>query len=109
MTFEAADRAALELVSRMTLHEKMDQMTGSGIAPMTLAMLLRGTTAPVYSGAHDRLGIPPVAFTDGPRGVPSATAAASAAPPRPGAAAARGPRRLRDESAAPAAPGAAGG
>jgi beta-glucosidase len=69
MTFEAADRAALDLVARMTLDEKIDQMTGSGIAPMTLALLLRGTMAPVYSGANDRLGIPPVAFTDGPRGV----------------------------------------
>jgi beta-glucosidase len=69
MTFEAADRAALELVSKMTLDEKFDQMTGSGIAPMTLALLLEGTMAPVYSGANQRLGIPPVAFTDGPRGV----------------------------------------
>jgi beta-glucosidase len=69
MTFEAADRAALDLVSRMTLDEKVDQMTGSGLAPMTLAMLLQGTMAPVYSGANERLGIPPVAFTDGPRGV----------------------------------------
>jgi beta-glucosidase len=71
MTFEAADGAALELVSRMSLDEKMDQMTGSGIAPMTLAMLLKGTMAPVYSGGNERLGIPPVAFTDGPRGVTS--------------------------------------
>ncbi len=69
MTFEAADRAALALVARMTLDEKMDQMTGSGIAPMTLSMLLRGVMAPVYSGANERLGIPPLAFTDGPRGV----------------------------------------
>jgi beta-glucosidase len=71
MSLEAADRAALELVSRMTLDEKMDQMTGNGMAPMMLSMLLRGTMAPVYSGANERLGIPPVAFTDGPRGVTS--------------------------------------
>jgi beta-glucosidase len=69
MTFEAADRAALELVSRMTVDEKVEQMTGSGIAPMTLALLLEGTMAPVYSGANERLGIPPIAFSDGPRGV----------------------------------------
>jgi beta-glucosidase len=74
MTFEAADRAALELVAKMTLDEKTDQMTGSGIAPMTLSMLLRGVMAPVYSGANERLGIPPVAFTDGPRGVTSGRA-----------------------------------
>jgi beta-glucosidase len=71
MSLEAADRAALDLVSRMTLDEKMDQMTGNGMAPMMLSMLLHGTMAPVYSGANERLGIPPIAFTDGPRGVTS--------------------------------------
>ncbi len=74
MTFEAADHAALELVSKMTLEEKMDQMTGSGIAPMTLSLFLRGAMAPVYAGANQRLGIPPVAFTDGPRGATSGRA-----------------------------------
>jgi beta-glucosidase len=74
MTFEGADRAALELVSKMTLDEKIGQMTGSGIAPMTLSMLLRGVMAPAYSGANERLGIPPLAFTDGPRGVTSGRA-----------------------------------
>ena len=69
MTFESADRAALDLVSRMTLDEKLDQMAGSGIAPMTVSLLLHGRMAPVYSGANERLGIPPVAFSDGPRGV----------------------------------------
>ena len=71
MTFEQADRAAREVVSTMTLDEKVDQMTGSGIAPVALSLLLRGQFAPSYSGANDRLGIPPVAFTDGPRGVVS--------------------------------------
>jgi beta-glucosidase len=71
MTFEAADRAALDLVSRMTLDEKLDQMTGSGPAPMMWSLLLRGHFAPVYSGENERLGIPPVSFTDGPRGVVS--------------------------------------
>jgi beta-glucosidase len=69
MSFEAADRAALDLVSRMTLDEKVEQMTGSGIAPLALSLVVRGEIAPVYAGANDRLGIPPVSFTDGPRGV----------------------------------------
>ena len=70
MTFEAADRAALDLVSKMTLDEKVDQMTGSGIGPMIVSLFFRhGEIAPVYSGRNERLGIPPVAFTDGPRGV----------------------------------------
>jgi beta-glucosidase len=74
MTFEDADRAARDLVPKMTLAEKVDQMTGSGMAPMILGMFLRGAMAPVYAGANERLGIPPVAFTDGPRGVTSGRA-----------------------------------
>jgi beta-glucosidase len=69
MTFEAADRAALDLVSKMTLDEKLDQMTGSGTTPLMLSLFLRGGFGPVYSGGNDRLGIPPLSFTDGPRGV----------------------------------------
>lgn len=69
MTFDAADRAALDLVSKMTLDEKVDQMTGSGMAPMIVSAIVRGEFAPVYSGANDRLGIPALSFTDGPRGV----------------------------------------
>lgn len=69
MSVEAADRAALDLVSQMTLDEKVDQMTGDGMAPMTLSMLVRGTMAPVSCGANERLGIPAIWFTDGPRGV----------------------------------------
>jgi beta-glucosidase len=70
MSFEAADRAALDLVAKMTLDEKVEQMTGSGIGPMIVGPLLRdGEIAPVYAGRNERLGIPPIAFTDGPRGV----------------------------------------
>jgi beta-glucosidase len=69
MSFEAADRAALDLVSRMTLDEKVEQMTGSGLTPLVLSLLFRGEMAPVYAGENERLGIPPVSFTDGPRGV----------------------------------------
>jgi beta-glucosidase len=69
MSYEDADRAALDLVSKMSLDEKVGQMTGAGIGPMLASMALRGTSAPVFSGRNDRLGIPPVAFTDGPRGV----------------------------------------
>ena len=69
MSDDAADRAALDLVSKMTIDEKVGQMTGSGIGPMIAAMLVRQTAAPVYSGENERLGIPPLSFTDGPRGV----------------------------------------
>ena len=69
MTFEAADGAALDLVSKMTLDEKIEQMTGPGIAPMIVPLLVRGENAPVYAGRNERLGIPPIAFSDGPRGI----------------------------------------
>jgi|WetSurMetagenome_2_1015567.scaffolds.fasta_scaffold27259_2 beta-glucosidase len=76
MSYEAADRAALDLVTKMTLDEKFVQMTGSGMGTMGLSLLVNGTFAPVYSGGNDRLGIPPLSFTDGPRGVVSGHATA---------------------------------
>jgi beta-glucosidase len=70
MSDEAADRAAVDLVSKMTLDEKVEQMTGSGIGPLIVSPLFHdGEMAPVYAGRNERLGIPPVAFSDGPRGV----------------------------------------
>jgi hypothetical protein len=66
MSPEAADQAALDLVSRMTLDEKLYEMHGSGFTPMMLSFLFRQTAAPVYAGGNERLGIPPIAFTDGP-------------------------------------------
>ncbi|MET0554934.1 MAG: glycoside hydrolase family 3 C-terminal domain-containing protein [Vicinamibacteria bacterium] len=69
MTFEQADRAALDLVGRMTLDEKLHEMTGSGLGPLIAGLLVRDEGVPVYAGGNQRLGIPPIAFTDGPRGV----------------------------------------
>jgi beta-glucosidase len=69
MSLAAADRAALDLISRMTLEEKVAQMTGSGLESLYLSRLVRGTVGLVYAGGNERLGIPPIAFTDGPRGV----------------------------------------
>jgi beta-glucosidase len=70
MTYEAADRAALDLVAKMTLDEKVAQMTGPGIAALVVPPLFRsGEVAPVHAGRNDRLGIPAIAFSDGPRGI----------------------------------------
>jgi beta-glucosidase len=66
---EASDRAARDLVSRMTLDEKLHEMTGWGMTRTVLSSIFRQTASPGYSGGNDRLGIPPLAFTDGPRGV----------------------------------------
>ena len=69
MSLEAADQAALDIVAKMTLDEKITQMHGEGFTRMMLSMLLNQTAAVVYAGENERLGIPPLGFTDGPRGV----------------------------------------
>jgi beta-glucosidase len=69
MSPEAADQAARDLVAKMTLDEKIHEMTGSGMTSVVLSFIFRQTPAPYYAGGHDRLGIPPLSFTDGPRGV----------------------------------------
>ncbi len=58
-----------ELLSRMTLREKVGQMSGSaGILDLPV-MLVRYNLYPFRAGANKRLGIPAIRFTDGPRGV----------------------------------------
>ena len=69
LTFEAADRAALDLVSKMTLDQKIHEMTGSDLTRAILSAVVHGHGTPGYIGGDPRLGIPPLAFTDGPRGV----------------------------------------
>ena len=69
MSPEAVDQAALDLVSKMTLDEKIQQMHGEGFTRMMLSMVLDQTAAVVYAGDNERLGIPPLGFTDGPRGI----------------------------------------
>jgi hypothetical protein len=69
MSPEAADQAALDLVSRMTLDQKLHEMNGAGMTGMMLSFMLRQTAMPSYAGGDEGLGIPPVAFSDGPRGI----------------------------------------
>jgi len=69
LSAEAADQAALDLVSKMTLDEKIQQMHGEGFARMILSSIFNQTAAVVYAGDNDRLGIPPLGFSDGPRGI----------------------------------------
>lgn len=73
---EAADAAAAEVVSKMTLDEKLSEMHGSGMTRLILPLVLGGNPVPQYSGGNPRLGIPPIAFTDGPRGVISGSSTA---------------------------------
>jgi len=66
---EERERLIVELVSRMSLEEKIEQMQGS-ISWLGLGvMLVRYNYKPFDSGENKRLGIPPIRFTDGPRGV----------------------------------------
>ena len=63
---QARETLIAALVARMTLSEKVEQMSGS----MPLRQMIRRYNETTYdSGANDRLGIPAIRFTDGPRGV----------------------------------------
>ncbi|RJP95622.1 MAG: glycosyl hydrolase [Desulfobacteraceae bacterium] len=64
------DEKAKDLLSQMTLKEKIHQMSGdiplvSGVIEMQLAYNKR----PYPAGENIRLGIPGIRFSDGPRGV----------------------------------------
>ncbi len=58
-----------QLVAEMTLMEKVRQMSGNaGILDLPV-MLVRYNLYPFRAGGDKGLGIPPIRFTDGPRGV----------------------------------------
>lgn len=63
---------AKELVSDMTLEEKINQMYGepygSGLTKFVINLLGQKRFPHVYVGKNDRLGIPPWVLSDGPRG-----------------------------------------
>ena len=63
---QARETLIAAMVARMTLSEKVDQMTGS--TPL-LGMLRRYNSSTYDSGANARLGIPALKFADGPRGI----------------------------------------
>ncbi|NBC64211.1 MAG: hypothetical protein GVY07_00940, partial [Bacteroidetes bacterium] len=73
LTYQEADKIAVDLVSQMTFDEKLDQMTGDmsflDIASGLTSVLVFETIPIIASGENDRLNIPPFTFTDGPRGV----------------------------------------
>jgi beta-glucosidase len=70
---QEADKLSEDLLAKMTMDEKISQMSGDGGIGTMLKLgadffILRRFPV-VYSGRNDRLGIPPFVFTDGPRGV----------------------------------------
>lgn len=66
---EEREQRIKELVGNMSLHDKVREMAGT-THPLKLAvMLFRYNRYPFRAGGNKRLGIPPLNFTDGPRGV----------------------------------------
>jgi len=63
------------LVQEMSQEEKMDQLRGGGVAPMIrmgvrFMLFKHSKPFPIfYAGLNKKRGIPPIAFSDGPRGV----------------------------------------
>jgi len=64
------ENQAQDLLGKMTLDEKIDQMSGDlPYLPTVLKMLMAYNTRPFPAGKNQRLDIPEIQFTDGPRGV----------------------------------------
>jgi len=66
---EERERRISELVSSMSLDEKIREMAGTTSLLKQAMMLLRYNKYHFLAGGDERLGIPPLRFTDGPRGV----------------------------------------
>lgn len=66
---EERERRIADLVSGMTLEEKIREMAGTMPLLKLAVMLIRYNRFPFLAGGNERLGIPPLRFTDGPRGV----------------------------------------
>ncbi len=72
-TPQEIDQFAGKLLAEMTLTEKVHQMSGDTglweLAKLVTVEKLKYNDSPILAGRNPRLGIPPVAFSDGPRGV----------------------------------------
>lgn len=69
---EGLEEAVGGLLAQMTLDEKIHMLSGHTIPQTMRDMLLTGRNYNVHalsSGGCRRLGVPPILFTDGPRGV----------------------------------------
>ena len=73
LTPQEIDQYADKLLSEMTLKEKVHQMSGDTwwweITKLITVDRLKYNDTPILAGRNPRLQIPPVAFSDGPRGV----------------------------------------
>lgn len=69
LTEEEIDKKAKELVSKMTLEQKVNQMTANHTVADASQSLFKYNHTPYYSGEDKELGIPALKFSDGPTGV----------------------------------------
>lgn len=73
MDESAIANAVKILISRMSLREKIAQMSGDGgdaiLLKLGVYVLGLKRFPNIYSGYNKRLSIPPLSFTDGPRGI----------------------------------------
>jgi beta-glucosidase len=71
LTEEQVEEKAREILGKMTLEEKVGQMTGDmGLVAGFFEMLTSGYNRDVYpAGENLRLGVPGIRFSDGPRGM----------------------------------------
>src|ERR1051325_11366842 len=58
-----------KLLGAMSLEEKISQMTGDASLWETIGAMRDYNAEPIPAGENRRLGIAPLQFTDGPRGV----------------------------------------
>lgn len=66
---EAAKKLAKEVLSEMTLEQKVNQMSGDYPPALSECAFERYNVTPFYAGEDLELNIPAVKFTDGPAGV----------------------------------------
>ena len=69
MSDSLANQRALDIMSKMTLKEKIYEMHGHGLLRFGLSALFTKRIKPVIAGGNKRLGIPRTVFFDGPRGI----------------------------------------
>ncbi|QTL99382.1 glycosyl hydrolase [Iocasia frigidifontis] len=71
-TEDEINKLARKILAKMTLEQKVNQMSGDSFYTKEAVdnMMENGyNLEPYYAGQDEELGIPPIAFTDGPRGI----------------------------------------
>jgi beta-glucosidase len=65
------EKAAMDLIARMTVEEKVGQLTGDkgNLTRLLLIRMMEKKLGHVYAGGNKRLDIPPISFSDGSRGI----------------------------------------